>query len=79
MLLLAEAWWPRPRYAVGRWATVFPMGMTAAATLAVADALDVPWLEGPGEVLLWIAAAAWLAVAVGAALAARASIRSDAG
>ncbi|MFF3845154.1 tellurite resistance/C4-dicarboxylate transporter family protein [Streptomyces sp. NPDC002328] len=79
VLLLAEAWWPRPRYAVDRWATVFPMSMTAASTLTVAAALDVPWLKGPGEVLLWIAVAAWLAVAAGAVLAARESIRSGAG
>jgi tellurite resistance protein TehA-like permease len=66
VLLFAEARWPRPRYDVRRWATVFPMGLTAAAMLSVAAAVDVPWLEGPGQALLWIAVAAWLAVAVGA-------------
>ncbi|KUO21598.1 hypothetical protein AQJ91_08370 [Streptomyces dysideae] len=66
VLLFAEARWPRPRYDVRRWATVFPMGMTAAAMLSVAAAVDVPWLKGPGQALLWIAVAAWLAVAVGA-------------
>ncbi|MFF7164805.1 tellurite resistance/C4-dicarboxylate transporter family protein [Streptomyces sp. NPDC008086] len=65
-LLLAEIAWPRPRYDIRRWATVFPLGMTAAATLSVAAALDVPWLEGPGEALMWIAVAAWLAVTAGA-------------
>ncbi|KUL38731.1 tellurite resistance/C4-dicarboxylate transporter family protein [Streptomyces regalis] len=65
-LLIAEIAWPRLRYDVRRWATVFPMGMTAAATLAVATAVDVPWLKTPGEVLLWIAVAAWLAVTAGA-------------
>ncbi|SDN02323.1 Tellurite resistance protein TehA [Streptomyces sp. cf386] len=69
VLLIAEIAWPRPHYDVRRWATVFPMGMTAAATLSVATAVDVPWLETPGEVLLWIAVAAWLAVAAGAVLA----------
>ncbi|MET7455860.1 tellurite resistance/C4-dicarboxylate transporter family protein [Streptomyces sp. NPDC005574] len=67
VLLVAELSRPRPRYDVRRWATVFPLGMTAVATLSVADALDVPWLRTPGEVLLWIAVAAWLAVAAGAA------------
>ncbi|MFE5819888.1 tellurite resistance/C4-dicarboxylate transporter family protein [Streptomyces sp. NPDC056479] len=69
VLLIGEFAWPRPRYDVRRWATVFPMGMTAAATLSVASAEDVPWLETPGEVLLWIAVAAWLAVTAGAARA----------
>ncbi|MFC8091720.1 tellurite resistance/C4-dicarboxylate transporter family protein [Streptomyces sp. NPDC057301] len=68
VLLLAEIGRPRLRYDVRRWATVFPMGMTAAATLSVATAVDVPWLKTPGEALLWIAVAAWLAVAAGAVL-----------
>ncbi|MFH9860455.1 hypothetical protein [Streptomyces sp. NPDC017202] len=33
------------------------------ATLSVAAAVDVPWLRGSGEVLLWAAVAAWPAVA----------------
>ncbi|WP_369171811.1 tellurite resistance/C4-dicarboxylate transporter family protein [Streptomyces sp. R28] len=65
-LLIAEVAWPRLRYDVCRWATVFPLGMTASATLSVAAAVDVPWLKTPGEVLLWIAVAAWLAVTAGA-------------
>ncbi|MBC2901344.1 tellurite resistance/C4-dicarboxylate transporter family protein [Streptomyces cupreus] len=72
VLLASEVIRPRTRYDVRRWATVFPLGMTAAATLSVAAALDVSWLETPGEVLLWIAVAAWLAVAMGAVRAARA-------
>ncbi|MFF4273047.1 tellurite resistance/C4-dicarboxylate transporter family protein [Streptomyces sp. NPDC001536] len=76
VLLVAEALWPRPRYDVRRWATVFPMGMTAAATLSVAAALDVSWLRTPGQVLLWIAVAAWVAVAAGAVASARAGLTS---
>ncbi|WP_020135722.1 tellurite resistance/C4-dicarboxylate transporter family protein [Streptomyces sp. 351MFTsu5.1] len=76
VLLVAECLRPRPRYDVRRWATVFPMGMSAAATLSVAAAVDVSWLKVPGEVLLWIAVAAWLAVAVGAVAEARAALRS---
>lgn len=78
VLLVGEAVRPRRGYDVRRWATVFPLGMTAAAVLSVAAALDAPRLEGPGEVLLWIAVAAWLAVAAGAVAAARAGIRSTA-
>lgn len=78
VLLVAEVVRPRLSYDVRRWATVFPMGMTAAATLSVAAAVDVSWLEIPGEVLLWIAVAAWLAVAAGAVLKTQAAIRSTA-
>ncbi|MCX3058358.1 tellurite resistance/C4-dicarboxylate transporter family protein [Streptomyces beihaiensis] len=66
VLAVAELVEPRPRYDVRRWSTVFPMGMTAAATLAVATAVDTSWLTGPGRVLVWIGLAAWLAAAVGA-------------
>ncbi len=69
VLAVAEIAWPRPHHDVRRWATVFPMGMTAAATLSVASALDVPWLETPGEALLWIAVAAWSVVTAGAVVA----------
>ncbi|MEV1066764.1 tellurite resistance/C4-dicarboxylate transporter family protein [Streptomyces sp. NPDC050263] len=78
VLLVAEVRRPRPRYDVCRWATVFPMGMSAAATLSVAAAVDVPWLRGPGEVLLWVAVAAWLVVAAAAVTVARAALRSRA-
>ncbi|MER5536627.1 tellurite resistance/C4-dicarboxylate transporter family protein [Streptomyces mirabilis] len=62
VLAVAEALWPRPHYDVLRWATVFPLGMTAVAALAVAAAIGVGWLKGLGQVLLWISVAAWLAV-----------------
>lgn len=76
VLFIAEVVWPRLRYDVRRWATVFPMGMTAVATLMVGTALDAPRLRGTGQVLLWIAVAVWLAVAVGAIRDARSSARS---
>ncbi|MGW1272764.1 tellurite resistance/C4-dicarboxylate transporter family protein [Streptomyces sp. NPDC002491] len=78
VLLVAEVRWPRPHYDERRWATVFPMGMTAAATLSVAAAVDLPSLEGPGEALLWVAVAAWLVVAAAAVGSARAGVRSRA-
>ncbi|GAA2285760.1 tellurite resistance/C4-dicarboxylate transporter family protein [Streptomyces hawaiiensis] len=74
-LLLAELFWPRHHYDVRRWATVFAAVVTAAATLAVAAALDVPWLDVAGEVLLWIAVAAWLGCTAWALAAARAGAR----
>ncbi|MEU6662152.1 tellurite resistance/C4-dicarboxylate transporter family protein [Streptomyces sp. NPDC046821] len=66
VLAVAEVWWPRWDYDIRRWSTVFPMGMTAAAILSVGTAADAPWLRGPGQVLLWVAVAAWLATLVGA-------------
>ena len=71
VLLVAEAVRPRPRYALERWGTVFPMGMTAVAALSVSAALGVSWLKGLGEVLLWISVAAWVVVAAGAVRDAR--------
>ncbi|MBQ1094732.1 tellurite resistance/C4-dicarboxylate transporter family protein [Streptomyces sp. b94] len=79
VLLAAEIAWPRVRYDVRRWSTVFPLGMTAAATLSVAAVLDVPWLDAPGQALLWIAVAAWLAVAAGAVFQAGSGLRSATG
>ncbi|MFB7652239.1 MULTISPECIES: tellurite resistance/C4-dicarboxylate transporter family protein [unclassified Streptomyces] len=76
VLLVAEIVWPRVRYDVRRWSTAFPLGMTAAATLSVAAAIDVTWLDTPGQVLTWIAVAGWLAVAAGAVAQARAGLRS---
>ncbi|MFD7026941.1 tellurite resistance/C4-dicarboxylate transporter family protein [Streptomyces sp. NPDC059917] len=60
VLLAAEALRPRPRYDIRRWATVFPLGMTAASCLSAAGPTGVGWLRPLGEILLWIALAAWL-------------------
>lgn len=66
VLVGCELRWPRLRYDVRRWATVFPMGMTAAASVAVGRAEELPALETLGHVLLWPALAAWALTAVGA-------------
>ncbi|MFE7515966.1 tellurite resistance/C4-dicarboxylate transporter family protein [Streptomyces sp. NPDC057540] len=58
---------PRPGYDVLRWATVFPLGMTAVAALSVSAATGVEWLGTLGRVLLGIAVVAWLATAYGLA------------
>ena len=78
VLAAAELLRPRLRYDVRRWATVFPVGMTAVATLSVASSLGAPWLRGLGRVLLWIAVAAWCAVRAGAGASLRESVRSRA-
>ncbi|MFD3946690.1 tellurite resistance/C4-dicarboxylate transporter family protein [Streptomyces sp. NPDC058579] len=64
ILLGAELLSRRPGYDVRRWATVFPMGMTAVACLSTSTATDIRWLDGLGQVLLWIATAAWLVTLV---------------
>jgi tellurite resistance protein TehA-like permease len=71
VLAVAELRWPRPRFDPKRWGTVFPLGMYAAATVAVAH--TTPLRE-------WTVAhvALWFALAVGAATAAgtlRAAVR----
>ncbi|MFD4243340.1 tellurite resistance/C4-dicarboxylate transporter family protein [Streptomyces sp. NPDC058525] len=58
VLLWAELRHPRPHYDIRRWATVFPLGMTATACLSAADPAGLPWLRPLGEVLLWIAVGA---------------------
>ncbi|WP_301125036.1 hypothetical protein [Streptomyces cacaoi] len=59
VLLFAEVRWPRPGADVRRWATVFPLGMTAQAALTAPS----PILHPVGHALLWVAALAWLATA----------------
>ncbi|WP_229696655.1 tellurite resistance/C4-dicarboxylate transporter family protein [Streptomyces lasiicapitis] len=68
-LAAAEAVRPRFHYDVRRWATVFPLGMTAVATLSTGVVTDVPWLRTLGRVLLWVAVAVWGVVWVGFAWA----------
>ncbi|MGW4894825.1 tellurite resistance/C4-dicarboxylate transporter family protein [Kitasatospora sp. NPDC004240] len=76
VLVCAEVARPRLHYDIRRWSTVFPLGMTAVATLSASAAAGLPWLDTPGRVLLWIAVAVWLLTAYGAGravLAARAT------
>ncbi|MFF7792053.1 hypothetical protein [Streptomyces sp. NPDC007991] len=74
VLLAAEFLRPRPRTDIRRWATVFTWAKTATASLAVAAALDVSWLDGLGEVLLWVSVAGWLGIAAWAVASARAYV-----
>ncbi|MFE4639973.1 tellurite resistance/C4-dicarboxylate transporter family protein [Streptomyces sp. NPDC056730] len=67
VLVYAEARWPRARYDIRRWATVFPLGTTAVTCLVVAATAGLPAVETLGRVLLWIAVTLWLLTAVGAA------------
>ena len=67
VLAVAEVIWRRPRYDVRRWSTVFPLGMTAAASINVGLAVPVQAIHTAGQVLVWPALAVWLAVGYGAA------------
>jgi tellurite resistance protein TehA-like permease len=46
---------------------VFPLGMYAAATFKMADALSLDFLDAVPHVFFWIALAAWLATFTGLA------------
>ncbi|MFE0225413.1 hypothetical protein ACFW0U_32115, partial [Streptomyces albidoflavus] len=70
VIAVAELRWPRPGYDPRRWATVFPLGMTAVAALTAAGEVGPAtsgWLEPLGRVLLWVAVAVWALVAAGLA------------
>lgn len=67
LLIGYEVRWPRWHYDVHRWATVFPMGMAAAATFAAARTERLVGLTVLGHVLFWPGLAAWVLTAVGAA------------
>jgi tellurite resistance protein TehA-like permease len=67
VLLGCELRWPRWHYDIRRWATVFPMGMTAAASFAVAQAERLPPLAVLGHALLWPGLAAWALTLIAAA------------
>lgn len=49
-----------------RWATVFPLGMIAAAAMAVAQANRLGSLRYPGVVMTWVAVSSFVVVAAAA-------------
>lgn len=53
------------RYQGAWWSAVFPLGMFSAASASCAQELDMPALVTISLVFFWIAATAWLMVAVG--------------
>ncbi|MGW5850493.1 SLAC1 family transporter [Streptomyces sp. NPDC055254] len=75
VLLYAELRHPRPHYDIRRWATVFPLGMTAVACLSAAEPAGVAGLRPLGEVLLWIAVGAWLLTSAAFLVSRRAALR----
>jgi tellurite resistance protein TehA-like permease len=65
-LAACEVLCPRLRYDLRRWATVFPLGMAAAASWAVAQAEHLPWIRHVGGTVAYVGLLAWAAVAIGA-------------
>jgi tellurite resistance protein TehA-like permease len=61
------------------WSLVFPLGMYALASLRLSLAADFPPLRMLSRGMVWIALAAWIATAIGLALATWRSLRADAG
>ncbi len=61
-LLICEARWPRVRYSVRRWSTVFPVGMYAACSFVVGAVANLPGITDFATVWVWVAAAVWLVV-----------------
>ena len=59
--------WPRVRYDVRRWATVFPVGMYSAMSFTAAGVLGAAGIGDFARACAWVALAAWLIVAAGAA------------
>ena len=72
-LVVAEVRAPRLRFDVRRWATVFPLGMYAACSFAVADVTGREWLSHAARIWIWGALGVWAIVLAGAARRLRAS------
>jgi tellurite resistance protein TehA-like permease len=79
-LLACEAVRRRPSYDVRRWSTVFPLGMYAVCSFAVADVKGIPAIRHFAEVWIWVAFAVWAIVFTGllrrALWTARAAVRA---
>jgi len=65
VLLVAELRWPRLRYNVRRWSTVFPVGMYAACSFIVATLTHTRGITDFARVWVWVAVAVWLVVFAG--------------
>lgn len=65
VLLFAEVRWPRGRYSVRRWSTVFPVGMYAACSFVVGEIDSRQTITDFARVWVWVAVAVWALVATG--------------
>jgi tellurite resistance protein TehA-like permease len=67
VLAACELTWRRGRYDVRRWATVFPLGMSAAAAFVAGSVAAAPALTDFARVWVWAGFLVWLVVLAGAA------------
>ena len=56
---------PRLHYDTRRWATVFPLGMYAAASIETGQVRTVTWITDFGHAWTWVGFGAWLHALVG--------------
>lgn len=66
-LVVSEFVWPRLRYHVLRWATVFPLGMYAACSFVVGNDVGIGGITEFGKVWTWVAFAVTAVMLVGLA------------
>jgi tellurite resistance protein TehA-like permease len=59
------------RYTPMLWSLVFPLGMYGVASLRLSLAAELPALKTISAAMIWVALAAWIATALGLALACR--------
>lgn len=62
VLLAAEALRPRLRYDLGRWSTVFPVGMYAACSFMVGAAAHAHGIVNFAKIWVWVSLAVWTGV-----------------
>jgi tellurite resistance protein TehA-like permease len=74
--VVCEILQPRLHYDVRRWATVFPLGMYAVASIALGRLRGLGWMVTFGHVFTWIALAVWALTLVGMLLGARGVVRT---
>lgn len=72
-LLALLEWWRHgwnhvpPTYEVANWSIVFPLGMYAVSTASVAHVIGLDYLALVDDVMVYVAAIAWIWVAIGLA------------
>jgi hypothetical protein len=64
-LVVSEVIWPRPRFDMRRWSTVFPLGMAGLVSLRMSRVFHQEVLWDVGRAVSWLALAVWLVVAAG--------------
>ncbi|WP_329245005.1 tellurite resistance/C4-dicarboxylate transporter family protein [Actinoallomurus sp. NBC_01490] len=78
-LAFSEVIWPRPRFDMRRWSTVFPLGMAGLVSLRMSRVFHQKALWDLGRAVSWLALAVWLVVAAGTLRHVLAVIRNRSG